>query len=471
MNKLLLIFLFIVINFLARSQTTSCYFLKDTGTAEIETSSSVVELNDGTIYVAGAQGNGPNGADDIALLKFDACGNVLWIKYFGDSLNNEALYINKTWDQKLIMVGQTGTQSNGSDIFFYILDSSGTIQFQKLYGDSLEQMAKYVEQTSDKGFVFCGYTTDAAGSNDTYAVKIDSAGNEKWHIQVGGPLPENGDAIHELADGNYLLTGDTKSFGSGGTDVEVVKCDKNGNIIWDKTYGDNLENGCQGIIEMSNGKYLSFGETNIPSSVAFDFFIEMLDTNGSVISRHTFGGTASDALFSLVEVPGMEFMCTGYSRSFNGFSAYDVVLFKVDTAGQMKWLKNITSPGIDIGYKIIPSVNGDYLITGLFADNNGNYFLIHSDTVGNTNVDMKSFSVQNELSIYPNPFNSKISVNTFSGHYKKIEIFNLTGIKMGEFTREGTDEQPIDLSYLSSGQYIIRVITNEGILNKKITKE
>ena len=85
MNKIIFAFLFIISSSFIKSQTSSCYFLKDTGSAEIETSNSVVELNDGTIYVTGTQGNGPHGNDDMSLIKFDSCGNVLWIKYFGDS--------------------------------------------------------------------------------------------------------------------------------------------------------------------------------------------------------------------------------------------------------------------------------------------------------------------------------------------------------------------------------------------------
>lgn len=437
---------------------TPCYFLSDIGTAAAEVSNSAVELSDGTVYVTGSQQNGPHGNNDVALLKYDACGNVLWIKYYGDSLGNDGYYINKSSDEKLLLVGQTATTQNGSDAFFYILDSSGNILMQKLYGNSLDQMAKYIEQTGDKGFVLCGYTSDAYGSNDGYLVKVDSAGTIQWQQTVGTPGAESSDMVHELGDGNYLLSGDTKAFG-GSTDVELTKFDKNGNVIWDKTYGDHLENGCQGVYIMSNGSYMSYGETNVAGSLAFDFFIEMIDTAGSSISRHTFGGAAADALFSLTEIPGMDFICTGYSRSYNGFQAYDVVLFRVDTAGNMKWLKDIVSPGVDIGYKLIPSIFGDYIITGLFGDNNNNYFLTRTDTVANTDVGLPSFSDIN-VSLSPNPASNETFLQLpASDQEYSVKVISVTGAIVGQMTLPA-GEHHLDTQRLSNGAYLLFIGNN-----------
>jgi hypothetical protein len=472
MNKIIFTFLFVISGTFIKSQTSSCYFLRDTGSAETETSNSVTELKDGTVYVTGIQGNGPHGNDDMSLLKFDSCGNVLWIKYYGDSLSNQGLGINKTHDGKIIIVGTTGNRSGGNNILFTKLDSSGNILWQKTDSSTVNQSAKWVEETSDSGFVFCGFIADGYGSNDAYCVKTDSLGIVQWTQQVGSTGNEYADAVHETSDKNFILTGDENSYGSGGYDVEVVKIDKTGNIIWDKAFGDHLTNGCQGIIELSNGKYLSYGETEIPTSIIFDFFIELIDTNGQSISRHTFGGTAADALFGAVELPGMEFLCTGYSRSYNGFAAYDIVLFKVDSSGQMKWLKNIPSPGIDIGYEIIPSAKGGYLITGLFGDNSGNYVLIRTDTIGNTTVGVKTFSDQKNILLYPNPVASEISINTNASEVEGISLFNMLGIKITEIKEKNSSGiYTYDLSNLPAGQYIIQLRTSSGIIKRKITKE
>lgn len=450
--------LFFLASVISRGQSNPCYFLKDIGGSGTETSNSAVELSDGTIYVTGSVSNGPYGLNDIPLLKFDACGNLLWTKYYGDSLANDAFYINKTYDDKLLIIGQTGTTTNGSDIVFFELDSSGAVLMQRFYGDSLDQNARYIEQTKNKGFIFCGYTSDPFGSNDSYVVRTDSLGVKQWDLVVGGPSVEYADMVHELPDSNFVMSGDTKSYGAGATDFELVKIHRNGNIIWDKYYGDHLNNGCQGVYLMSNGNYVSYGETEVPNSVAFDFFIQMIDTSGNSISRHTFGGSGADALFGLTETPQTEFMCTGYSRSFNGFQAYDVVFFKVDTAGTMKWLKNIYSPGIDIGYKIIPSLFGDYVITGLFDDNNGNYFLTRTDTVANTNVSVNEPLSTETIRLYPNPASDFLRLEGQQAG-SILKVFNALGEKVLERRINGK-EASIDIANFASGVYTIFIQVN-----------
>jgi len=445
------------------SRAQSCYFLTDTGSvAEPETSNSLVEFPDGTVYVVGTQGNGPYGADDMALLKFDACGNLLWTRYYGDTTANQFLYINKTYDNKLITIGTTGNSNSLNDILVQKIDTSGNIIFQKKYNPAANQSAKYIQQTSDSGYIFCGLIADSFGSNDTYIVKTDSAGTVQWTQQIGGNMNEYSDGIMETQDGCFVMTGDANSYGAGNYDIEVAKFDKNGNIIWDYTYGDALANGCQGILELSNGKYLVYGETNIPTSVAFDFFICIIDTNGYSTGLRTFGGQAADALFSLVEKPDHKLMCTGYSRSFNGLAAYDLVLFETDTLGNMSWLKNIYNPGIDIGYRIVPSINGDYLLTGLWANNNGDYLLIHSDTIANTDVGVE-INYEAEAAVYPNPCADKLSI-TFPGggaHETRADLINMLGESVATFRLAGSNAV-IETGMLKPGIYSLLLKSGSG---------
>lgn len=470
-KNLFLISFFIWNAFLSKGQTGPCYFLTDTGTVDTETSESLVELSDGSVYVTGIQTHGSSAIEDAALLKFDKCGNVLWIKYFTDSLSIQGLYINKTADEKLILIGVKGNASNSNDIFLYKLDTGGNILLQQRYANSLNQSAKYIEQTSDKGFVFCGYVNDSYGNNDSYVIKTDSLGNIQWTQQIGGSGDEYANAVHETSDGNFIMVGDATSYGHGGTDVEVVKFNKNGYIIWDHTYGDSFNNGSQGIIEVSKGRYLTFGETEIAHFSPFDFFMDMIDTNGTDLGRHTFGGSATDALFSLTEAPGLQFICTGYSRSYNGLQAYDIVVFKVDTAGNIKWLNNIYNPGIDIGYEILPSLFGGYLVTGLFATDNTDYVLIKSDTIGNVTLGINTQLVNNEINVYPNPTGSTLFISSDHTSIEKILIFDMLGKKVLEVYKNSTDTAEINISTLATGPYLLQIITSHETFYKKIYKD
>ena len=424
MKRLCVCLLFFITSLCINAQSVPCFFQRDTGTVNSEVSQAAVELADGHVYVTGIQSNGPYGNDDIALLKFDNCGTVLWIKYYGDTLTNDAGFINKTSDGQLVVVGQTQISTDTTAIFLYKLDTAGNILFKRQYVNSVHQSVKYVKQTSDKGFLMCGYISDASGTNNSYTLKTDSLGIVQWQQMIGGGADKYAQYAFETSDKNFIVVGDVSNPHTG-FDVEVIKFDKNGNVIWDKYFGDNLNNGSQGIIELSNGDYLFFGETEIQNSVAFDFFIDRIDTAGNNYGRHVFGGTATDALFSLVETNNMNLICTGYSSSYNGGSSNDIVVFKIDTAAQIKWLKNIYNSGADIGYEIEPSVFGGYLATGLFAKNNNNYFLTRTDTIGNTSAGISTIAREEEVNFYPNPCGDVFYVDVAAT--QNIEIINVLG--------------------------------------------
>jgi hypothetical protein len=423
MKRLSVCLLFFITCFCINAQSVPCFFQRDTGTVNGEISQSLVELADGSIYVTGIQNNGPHGSDDIALLKFDKCGTVLWIKYYGDTLANEGTFINKTSDGNLVVIGQNQINTDTTAIFLNKLDTAGNVLFKKQYVNSVNQAIKYVKETSDKGFLLCGYIV-ANGVNNSYTLKTDSLGNVQWQQVIGGSSNKYAQYACETSDKNFIVVGDVNNAHMG-IDVEVIKFDKNGNIIWDKYFGDNLNNGSQGIIELSNGDYLFFGETEVPSTVAFDFFIDRIDTAGNDYGRHVFGGTGTDALFNLVEIAGMDLMCTGYSSSYNGGGSDDIVILKTDTAGSIKWLKNIYSAGVDIGYEIKPSVFGGYLVTGLFAKNNNNYFLTRTDTIGNTSAGISTIAREGDVHFYPNPCSDVFYVDVEAT--QNIEIINVLG--------------------------------------------
>ena len=62
-------------------------------------------------------------------------------------------------------------------------------------------------------------------------------GNEIWAKQFGGKSYDKASSIMATEDG-YIIVGSTSSYGKGNYDMFVIKTDKKGQKIWQKTYGD-----------------------------------------------------------------------------------------------------------------------------------------------------------------------------------------------------------------------------------------
>ena len=75
--------------------------------------------------------------------------------------------------------------------------------------------------------------------------------------------------------------------------------------------------------------------------------------------------------------------------------------------------------------------------------------------------------VENTVSVYPNPANNVINVNA-SSNISKVEVYSISGQKVGDFTANGTTTS-INTSNLSAGLYMMRINTENGVVNQKFS--
>lgn len=443
------------------------FFEKTFGTPGSDLARSVKQLPDGTIYIAGFSNSGPYGGFDVSLSRLDRYGNLQWTKYYGDAFDNSCLYMNLCSDGNLVLTGEDQGTPDGLNAFTYKLDTAGNVIWHQVYSSPLNESFKYIEETSDGGFIMCGFQSDSFSSNDIYVIKTDGAGNLQWDQAYGGMDNDYADMIHEVP-GGYIVTADTKSMGAGGYDVYILKLDTAGNVTWDYTYGDQWQNGCQGLYITAQGKYLSYGETEIYQYSQFHFYVELIDTNGASIWRRTFGGTGADAAFSVAETQDGGFMLTGYSNSYsNTPGPIDLVVFKTDGAGYFQWAKPYGGEGVDLGYEIIPSIDNGFLITGkLFMNNNDEYYLLHLNQEGATAV--PSVPAPENMLIYPNPAQNHFTISSsLIQPNSLLRIYSVDGSLALQKEIPLTDNQ-LDIQHLIPGTYIVEVVTGDNTYRKKM---
>lgn len=465
MLKVLSFLLFTFFSFLSFSQPV--FFEKIFGTVGNDFARSVKQASDGNIYVGGYSSEGPYGGFDISVSKLDRYGNLKWIKYYGYAYSDYALYMNKCDGENLIICGETYTAAGESDIIVIKIDSAGNKLWERVFNIPLYESAKYIEQTSDSGYIISGFKSDTSGSNDIYVVKLDSLGNKQWEKTIGGANNDYSDMIRQTNDGGYILTSDTDSKGAGGVDIEITKLDSIGNVKWDLTYGDSFQNGCQGILITSDNNYLSYGETNVKFNYSpFDFYLEKLDTTGTSIWKKVFGGAGTDAVFSVVETGDKGFVCTGYSNSYNGEAPIDLIVFKTDSLGNLLWVNTYGGNGIDIGYDIIASADSGFLITGKVYTTDDGYFLLHLNKEGQITENKKYYTKQ-KMTVFPNPCVDGFYLTPPDHRDQLLNLYTPAGKLILSRKQSGIKEF-IPVKTLAKGLYFLEIITSDGIYTSKI---
>ncbi|PWK17895.1 T9SS type A sorting domain-containing protein [Xanthomarina spongicola] len=80
---------------------------------------------------------------------------------------------------------------------------------------------------------------------------------------------------------------------------------------------------------------------------------------------------------------------------------------------------------------------------------------------------VEEFSLENSVSIFPNPTSNIITIDTSNKiTVNSLELYNIVGKQVIKTNNVST----LDLSELSSGVYMLRVITDSGTLTKKIIR-
>ena len=99
------------------------------------------------------------------------------------------------------------------------------------------------------------------------------------------------------------------------------------------------------------------------------------------------------------------------------------------------------------------------------SDANEYLFGVTNFTV-TSEVAVKDYDI-NSVSVYPNPANNVINVNATS-NISNVEVYTITGQKVGDFTANNTNTT-ISISNLTSGLYLMRIHTENGVINKKFS--
>lgn len=442
------------------------------GGAGTQICNSIAIGSDSSIYLLGFSSIGALGGTDFMLSKISLNGQLLWTKFLGTTHDDFGVSVLKT-SNGLVLAGTTHDPLFNEQILIIVTDTSGAEINRYTYGSLEIENINSAKLCPDGGYLLAGYKTNS-GSNYSYVIKLDSTFNVLWDASYGAGINDYASEAIMMNDNSFFIASDRKANLGGGTfdyNIDVIRADSAGLVVWDSVYIENFQNGSQGLFQNSSGNLIFYGETELFQFSPFDYFISSIDTNGNLLWRYTFGGNGSNALFDVIEDDDGYLIGTGYGNSAsNGNDPLNLSVIKFDTSGTLLWQREYGFQGVDIGFRILPSPDGGYLIAGRATTvDDDDFYLLKVDEDGLTSLSDQNFLTLNKPDIYPNPFDDFFYVKSHV-NFNKLNLFNVHGqLVFSANSYEGKENfSRIETSNLSQGVYLLELRNSDSVNSRTI---
>ena len=237
------------------------------------------------------------------------------------------------------------------------------------------------------GCVVCGHTIPTSRSEpQTWVIRLSSSGTKLWDRTFDGAVHgSEAYAVCQASDGGFAVLA-PKATSEGGQYreyVRVVRLDKDGQVVWDKTISGKVA-AAHAILAAPDGGFFLGGFVNHQVGTSGQAaWVMKIDSQGNTVwERFLQGACAAERSTALA--PTSEQGCIiAYTACASGGG---LGLAKLDASGQVLWEKayatTLGSGDSDVAKSLIQIPEGGYLLSGGTGSVTRTGFLMKLDSQG-----------------------------------------------------------------------------------------
>ena len=246
---------------------------------------------------------------------------------------------------------------------------SQDLLWEHFYGGPNNDLAHHLIFTNDGGFVTIGYTesfgTGIWGKPDMWLCNFDEDGQMLWDKTYGQPDSLDKAYFGVKVDDGYLLVGERMEdivYGNGLSGV-IVKADFEGNEIWSKRYKGDNKDMLRHIQPVPSGGFIACGATRSNGAGFIDGWAVKLDEDCNIEWQANYGGADYEVFKQIYPTTDGGFMAGGFSNS-DGLGSYDIWFVKMDSFGNLEWEQRLGNEFSNRLNYFMPTSDGNYIATG-----------------------------------------------------------------------------------------------------------
>ena len=299
-------------------------------------------ISDGTTYFPGSFAPAANTGwrFNTGTVTAGASGsNITLVKYSTKGVfhkNKDFFPYTGTDDLEVISIGRDGNDAAesikvGSDGRLYILYTSNSYPYTSGFGDSEIGVIKL-----DPDYLYKTVNSTRTTSNISDSIV--------WNKSFGTTNNDSGQSLDLDANDNLYITGFSIGTGQGNNDVVVLKVDKNGSLIWKRTYGAVGGELGQAIKYSPDGNLYVWGISSsspLINATADFYLLKINGTTGAIIWQKHFNISASTNATVFENTVDVDEYSNVYVCGFAATSPIAYLVSKLDKDGNFKWTRSV----------------------------------------------------------------------------------------------------------------------------------
>lgn len=329
------------------------------GTDQGEVATSVIELEGGGFLVAGYDYDNSDSVSewDALVMRISPDGHQVWRRSTDRSGSEYAWVVRKAKDDQFVVVGTRESDNGNTDGYMQKIDADGNEIWLRTYGGEKNEILWAAEPTPDGGFILAGQTdSEGAGRLDFYIVRTDSNGLVLWSKAFGTSVTDRAFGIGLSPDGGALIAGFTGNNHSA-MNFFFLRINKDGNEIWRRTIAGDRFDVAHDVLSLEDNGFVISGYTSSFSPGDHDGFLMRLSADGRMLWMKTYGDGGDDRILHVAQLDDGGFALIGYSN-------WDMVIWRVDSNGNLLWSHRDGGDSDDVGKDIIIARNGSIVAVG-----------------------------------------------------------------------------------------------------------
>ncbi len=192
----------------------------------------VVQTADGGYVITGEFDNVTSGKRvvNVALLKVDGLGNILWCKEFSGTKTDVGAKVIETADGGYLIGGETESYGSGKmDICLIKTDQNGSVLWSKTYGGkSYDQLGSIIEFENGNIAIVGKISDEKTEDANVLICIIDAKGNVLSSFSYGGQGLDNATSV-ALMEKGLAVIGNSLSAIMGNMEMLLITSDLTGN--------------------------------------------------------------------------------------------------------------------------------------------------------------------------------------------------------------------------------------------------